>query len=76
MFHVSLLKRYQDNKGIAEMKPVELPSFTNEGVFILEPQTILDYRRVKQGTQLVEESLVQWKHLPVEGATWELTQKL
>jgi len=40
------------------MKPVELPiSFTDEGVFILEPQTILDYHRVKQGTQLVEEKL-------------------
>jgi hypothetical protein len=73
---VSLLKRYQDNKGIAEMKPVELPPFIDEGVYILEPQTILDYHWVKQGTHLVEESLVQWKHLPVEGATWELTQKL
>ena len=73
---MSLLKRYQDTKGIAEMKPVELSPFIDEGVFILELQTVLDYHWAKQGTYLVEESLMQWKHLPIEEATWEPTQKL
>ena len=43
---------------------------------LLEPQAILDYRWIKQGTQLVEEGLVRWKHLPVEEATWEPTNTL
>ncbi|KAL6318371.1 hypothetical protein AAG906_039463 [Vitis piasezkii] len=34
------------------------------------------YRQQTQGTQLVEEGLVQWKHLPPEEATWESTTKL
>ncbi|RVW69831.1 hypothetical protein CK203_061146 [Vitis vinifera] len=29
-----------------------------------------------KGLQLVEEGLVQWKHLPPEEATWESTTKL
>ncbi|KAL6315672.1 hypothetical protein AAG906_005760 [Vitis piasezkii] len=51
----------------AETKRVELPPFSDDGVVILEPQTILDYRWLKQGTHLVEEGLVQWKHLPPRG---------
>ena len=43
---------------------------------LLEPQTILDYRWVKQGPQLIEEGLVQWKHLPAEEAAWEPRKKL
>ena len=80
VFHVSLLKSYQLNEDVnrerAETKRVELPPFSDDGVVILEPQTILDYRWLKQGTQLVEEGLVQWKHLPPEEATWESTTKL
>lgn len=58
MFHVSLLKRYQTNEGIVEPKQVELPLVIADGVIILEPQTVLDCRWLKQGTQLVTESLV------------------
>lgn len=42
----------------------------------MKPQTILDYRQIKQGTQLVEERLVQWKHLLAEEAKWEPIKKL
>ena len=63
VFHVSLFKRYQDNGGLAEPTQSVLPPVTDEGVVVLEPQTILDTRWIKQGGQLVEESLVQWKHL-------------
>ena len=56
-----------------ETKRVELPPFTDEWVVILEPQTILDYHWIKQGTQLVKEKLVKWKHLIADEATWEQT---
>ncbi|KAA8538316.1 hypothetical protein F0562_027861 [Nyssa sinensis] len=76
VFHVSLLKQYQAKEGSAAPPPVELPPFTDDGVIHLEPHTILNTRWVKQGAQLIEESLVHWKHLPAEDATWEPTQKL
>ncbi|KAL6312286.1 hypothetical protein AAG906_017119 [Vitis piasezkii] len=66
VFHVSLLKRYQDNGGLAETQPAEIPPFTDGR----------NYRWIKQGTQLVEEGLVGWKHLPAEEATWEPTNTL
>ena len=56
---------------MAETKRVKLPSFTDEGLVILEPQTILNYHWIKQRTHLVEESLVKWKYLPAKEATWE-----
>ena len=76
MFHVSLLKRYQDNGGLVETQPAEIPLFTDDRVVLLEPQAILDNRWIKQGTQLVEEGLVHWKHLPGEEAMWEPTNML
>jgi hypothetical protein len=36
----------------------------------------LDYGWLKLGKHLVAEILVQWKHLPVENATWEPTTQL
>ena len=59
VFHISLLKRYQDDGENVEKSQAELPPFTDEGLVLLEPQTILDYRWVKQGPQLIEEGLVQ-----------------
>ncbi|KAL6322783.1 hypothetical protein AAG906_019052 [Vitis piasezkii] len=43
---------------------------------ILEPQHILDTRWVKRGNKFEEENLIQWKHLPIEDATWETNQSL
>ncbi|KAA8542122.1 hypothetical protein F0562_023274 [Nyssa sinensis] len=76
VFHVSLLKQYQETGHSDAPQPAELPPFTDDGVAILAPHAILDTRWLKQGNHLVEESLVQWKHLPAEDATWEPTQKL
>jgi hypothetical protein len=39
-------------------------------------KTILDCRWLKQRKHLVAESLVQWKHLPAEDATWEPINQL
>ena len=74
VFHVSLLKPYHTTAGQAEPQQTELPPFTDEGVSILEPQTNLDTRWIKHRGHLVEESLVQWKNLSTDDATWELTE--
>jgi hypothetical protein len=76
VFHVSLLKRYQTKEGIVEPRSVDIPPVTDDGELLLEPQTILDCRWHKQGRHLVAESLLQWKHMPVEDATWEPTTQL
>jgi len=55
---MSLLKKLYDNMALEEKTTVTLPPFTDEGVIFLEPQAILDYRWIKQGTQLIKESLV------------------
>lgn len=73
VFHVSLLKKYV---GDAANSQPDLPPVSDEGEIILEPEAILDHRWVKQGGKFITESLVQWKHLPAEEATWELTEFL
>jgi hypothetical protein len=37
---------------------------------------VLDTRWVKRGSKFIEESLIQWKRLPRDDATWENTQEL
>ena len=73
VFHVSLLKNFAGE--LAEPSQ-ELPPVNEEGAVILEPQHILDTRWVKRGNKFEEENLIQWKHLPVEDATWETNQSL
>ncbi|KAA8525622.1 hypothetical protein F0562_007496 [Nyssa sinensis] len=62
--------------GELVMPSEELPPVTDEGTVILEPQNILDTCWVKRGNKFDEENLVQWKHRPVEDATWETHQSL
>ncbi|KAL6330786.1 hypothetical protein AAG906_009214 [Vitis piasezkii] len=40
----------------------ELPSLTDDGEIIMEPEAILNTRWVKKGSSFVEESLVRWKN--------------
>jgi len=58
LFHVSLLKPFHTTAGQAAPHQTELPPIADDGVVILEPQTILDTRWIKHGGHLVEESLV------------------
>jgi hypothetical protein len=37
---------------------------------------VIDHPWIKQGAQIVEESLVHWKYLPVEEARWVSTKQL
>lgn len=76
IFHVSLLKPYYQHEDAAIIPTTKLPPFTNEGVVMLEPQKILDMRWVKQGAKMIEQSLVQWKYIPVKEATWEPTSNM
>ena len=73
VFHVSLLKKYM---GDVYDTHTNLPPVSDEGEIILEPEAILDHRWVKQGGKFLAKSLVKWKHLPSEEATWEVTETL
>lgn len=75
VFHISLLKPYHQSSEASIVISTELPPFTDEGVVILEPQKLLDRCWINQGTKFIEETLVQWKHITVEEATWELSAK-
>lgn len=54
----------------------ELPHVADEGNLLLEPEAILDHRWIHQGSKLMEESLIKWKGLPADDATWENTKEL
>lgn len=66
VFHVSLLKKFV---GTALPPATDLPPMSDEGIIQVDPERIIDTRWFKHGNKFVEESLVQWKHLPAEDAT-------
>ncbi|TXG48185.1 hypothetical protein EZV62_027479 [Acer yangbiense] len=47
-----------------------------DGDLIMELEAILDTRWVKKGSKIIKESLIKWKRLPVDDATWENTQEM
>ncbi|RVW13399.1 Transposon Tf2-8 polyprotein [Vitis vinifera] len=55
---------------------VDLPPISDDGQLQVTPEKVVNRRWIKRGTKFIEESLVQWKNLPVEDATWEDTQML
>ena len=65
-FHVSLLKK---KLGDANSTTTELSPFSDDGKMLVQPEAILDTYWIK-GSNFVEESLVKWKQLPHEDATW------
>ncbi|KAH7568450.1 hypothetical protein JRO89_XS06G0001100 [Xanthoceras sorbifolium] len=73
IFHVSLLKKYIGDNNISS---TELPTIADYGEIVVKPEAIFNTRWVKKGKSIIEESLVQWKKLPIEDATWENTQEL
>ena len=70
VFHVSLLKKVV---GEVPHNSSELPPIDDDGVIILEPDSIVDTRWLKREGKFIEQSLVRWKRLPSEEATWEDT---
>jgi hypothetical protein len=73
VFHVSLLKK---TVGDHITTHTDLPPAADDGELLLEPKCVLDTRWVKRGSKFIEESLIQWKQLPRDDATWENTQEL
>ena len=73
VFHMSLLKKKIGDQITAH---TDLPLVADDGELLMEPESILDTRWVKQGSKFIEESLVQWKRLPLDDATWENSQDL
>lgn len=68
VFHVFLLKKKMGNSVFTTK---DLPTTINEGNVLLQPHQILDTYWLRKGGKLVEQSLVQWKNMPAEDATWE-----
>ena len=68
VFYVSLLKKAM---GESTTATVELPPIDDEGVIMLQPESIVDTRWLKRGGKLIEQSLVRWNKLPLEEVTWE-----
>ena len=52
---------------------IKLPPIDDDDMIILKPNSIIDTHWLKQGSKLIEQSLVRWKKLPAEEATWEDT---
>ncbi|KAL9448154.1 hypothetical protein AB3S75_015597 [Citrus x aurantiifolia] len=48
-----------------------MPPIDDDGVIVLEPNSIVDTRWKKRESKLIEQSLIRWKKLPPEEATWE-----
>lgn len=48
-----------------------LPPITEDGVPILQPESILNHRWIKRSSKIIEESLIKWHNLPTDDATWE-----
>jgi len=68
IFHISCLK-----KALGQHVTVtdELPPTDDEGHLVLQPEAIIDTRERQLRSKTVQESLVRWKNLPDEDATWE-----
>ncbi|KAK4737045.1 hypothetical protein R3W88_000742 [Solanum pinnatisectum] len=69
IFHVSMLKRYHgDGDYIIKWDSIVLDKDLQ---YEEEPITILDRNVRKLRTKEIKSVKVQWKHRPVEKATWE-----
>ena len=73
VFHVSLLKTYNDG-GDDGRPPVRPPPILGTNIYTVE--RLLDKRITKDGNQTKIEYLVQWAGYPIYEATWEPIRNL
>ena len=70
VFHVSILKRYvHDVSHVIDWIVIEVE---REGEFQMGPEHVLDRRELLLRNRTIRKVKVQWKHLSLEEATWEL----
>jgi len=70
VFHVFLLKIYVHYAS--HMIDWNVVQVEPEGEFQVEPERILDMRELNLRNGTIGQVQVQWKHLSLEEATWEL----
>lgn len=73
VFHVSLLKK---KLGETIATSTELPPMAEDSDLIMEAEANIGHPLDKKGSKFVEESLIKWKRLPLDDATWENTQEV
>jgi hypothetical protein len=67
---------FKKKLGDYPLTTVELPLIADNGDILIKPAVILDTRWIKKGSRFVEESLVKWKQLPDDDATWKNAREL
>ena len=72
IFHSSLLKKHIDDNFITS---TDLPPITEDETILIEPKAIMDTCWICRGAKFYEESLVKWRNLAMEDATWESTKE-
>eukprot|EP00253_Pinus_taeda_P013537 PITA_13537 len=69
VFHVSVLKKYvYDPRHVIKWQDIQVEP---EGVVLVEPLSILDWREVQLWRRAITQVKVQWRHYGLEEATWE-----
>ena len=70
MFHVSILKKYvHDVTHVIDWNVIQVEL---EGDFLVELDCILEKREISLWNCSIGQVKVQWKHLALDEATWEL----
>ncbi|CAA7017816.1 unnamed protein product [Microthlaspi erraticum] len=73
VFHVSLFKKLVGN---GDLVMESLPPIKGNGNLRLELDQALEHWQVQEGQQKRPETLVKWRDLPLNDATWEETEQL
>ena len=70
VFHISILKKYvHDATHVINSNDVQVEP---DGYFLVELDYILNKREILLWNHIIGKVKVQWKHLILEEATWEL----
>ena len=74
MFHISILKRYvHDVSHVIDWNVIQVEP---KGEFQVGSEHILDRRELLLRNHTIRQVKVQWKHLSLEEATWELESNM
>ena len=74
VFHVSILKRYvHDVSHVIDWNVIQVEP---KGEFQVGPKHILDKKEILLWNRTIKQVKVQWKHLSLEEATWELESNM